>query len=458
MRRRALIPGLLLGLLLLASSSFASGYVLSRSEALAPSFASLDTWLERVGIASVVKAATATPADIDSLFKPFWEAWDLIEREFYDDSALDREKLSRGALKGMVSALGDPYTLYMDPQHRELSEAEIRGSFDGIGIQVEMTEQQLRVISPIAGSPGERAGLKPGDVIIHADGQALRGLQLGEAIRYIRGPRGSSVTLTIQRDGGPPFDVAVTRDSIRVESVRGEVRPDGVAYIRITTFSSGVGGQLRRTVERLQEQSPIGWILDLRGNPGGTLDGAVSVTSQFLPQGVVLYEQRRDGAKQEIRRRGEARAATGPMAVLVDKGSASAAEIVAAALRDNGRATLIGDTTYGKGLVQVVHRLSDGSALRMTIARWLTPKQELIQGVGLSPTMTSDGVEGEGVVQRAASLVRAQAAQGVTATSVDGTTSETPPPSGRSVNVESAETIAMLDGLDSARADALALA
>jgi carboxyl-terminal processing protease len=174
------------------------------------------------------------------------------------------------------------------------------------------------VISPIVDSPGERAGLRPGDVITHVDGQSLRGVSLGEAIRLIRGPRGSPVILTIVREGSPPQEVSVVRDQIRVQAVRGEVRSDGIAYIRISTFGSGVGGQLRRTLEDMKPQTPIGWILDLRGNPGGTLDGAISVASQFLPEGVVLYEQGRDGDKQEIRRRGETLAGTGPMAVLVD--------------------------------------------------------------------------------------------------------------------------------------------
>lgn len=458
MRRRVVVPGVFFGILLLVSGSFASGYVASRADALDAPLASVESLLERVGVGAV-RAASNASADVESLFKPFWEAWDLIGKQFYDESAVDQDKLFRGAIKGMVSAVGDPYTLYMDPQHRELSEAELRGTFDGIGIQVEMTEQQLRVISPISGSPGERAGLKPGDVIIRVDGLSIRGMPLGDSIRLIRGARGSPVTLTIQRDNSAPFDVSITREQIRVDAVRGEVRSDGVAYIKITTFSSGVGGQLRRAVEQMQEKSPIGWVLDLRGNPGGTLDGAISVASQFMNEGVVLYEQRRDGQKQEIRRRGDAKAANGPMAILVDKGSASASEIVAAALRDNGRATLIGDTTYGKGLVQVVHRLSDGSALRLTIARWLTPNQELIQGVGLTPALGSEPGDGDQLLLRAVAFVRTEAAHAAAEGQAAGS-ALAPTPVGRSAAVPDDESdgVAALDAAERESASPRALA
>jgi carboxyl-terminal processing protease len=219
------------------------------------------------------------------------------------------------------------------------------------------------------------------------------------------------VTLTIGRDGRPPFDVDVRREEIRVQAVRGEVRSDGVAQIRITNFSVRVGNELRQTIERLAERNPSGWVLDMRGNPGGYLDGAVSVTSQFLDNGVVLYEQRRTGEREEVRTRGRARAVAGPMVILVDKGTASAAEIVAAALRDNGRARLIGEQTFGKGSVQSVHRLSDGSAIRLTVARWFTPHGEPIHGIGLTPdisVVTSAGTDA--VLDEAVNYVRQQSA------------------------------------------------
>lgn len=462
MRRSVLAGALAAALLSLVSTSLIGGYFAGNAEALEAPRASLEGLLERVGLVPGVRAPVVAPAEVEELFRPFWEAWNYIGKEFYDENSVSQEKLFRGALKGLVGAVGDPYTLYMDPEHRELSEAELRGTFDGIGIQVEMTDQQLRIISPISGSPGERAGLRPADVITHVDGQAIRGMQLGEAIRLIRGPRGSPVSLTIQRSGGNSFDVPIVRDQIRVEAVRGDVRSDGVAYIKISSFSTGVSAQMRRTLDRLAEGHPVGWVLDLRGNPGGTLDGAISVASQFLPEGVVLYEQRRDGELHEIRRRGDSRATNGPMAVLIDKGSASASEIVAAALRDNGRATLVGEQTFGKGLVQVVHRLSDGSALRLTIARWLTPNQELIQGVGLAPQILVAANEGD-VDQPLAQAVAHVRSQSAAAQASPPTGSAGPAPvsaaGGRGASAPAdAEAVALLDSADRGDAGSIALA
>ena len=450
MRKRSFtVAGVLVVLCALVSVSFVSGYVASRADVLNGPRATIASALQQIGLFDAAFAAAhSPPPEVEELFHPFWEAWDLLGREFYDEAQIDKEKLFRGALRGMIGAVGDPYTLYMDPQHRQLSDAEMRGSFDGIGIQVDLTDQQLRVIAPIAGSPAERAGIRSGDVITHVDGQALVGTQLGDTIRMIRGPRGSSVTLTIRREGTAPFDISVVRDQIRFDAVTGEVKGDGVGYVKITTFTTGVGGQLRRVLERLQEQKPVGWVLDLRGNPGGTLDGAISVASQFMSDGVVLYEQRRDGDRQEIRRSGNGQVVSGPMAVLVDKGSASASEIVAAALRDNGRATLVGETTFGKGLVQVIHRLSDGSALRLTIARWLTPGQELIQGTGLTPSVPGTG-SSEQVLAQAVSLVRAQsfgqAAQAPSATPANAATAVPLRSSGAGISPAD-DPVAMLDG------------
>ncbi|HEY3117420.1 MAG TPA: S41 family peptidase [Chloroflexota bacterium] len=389
-------------------------------------------------------SAKASPPDDPSL-QPFWEAWDYLEREYYEPSGVDPQKLSQAALRGMVSSIGDPYTTYLDPQHRELSDAELRGSFQGIGVQVETVDDQIRIVSPLSGSPGERAGLRPGDVIQKVDGQSVSGVGLGEAIRLIRGPRGASVTLTIQRSDQPPFDVSIVRDEIRVQAVQGEIRPDGVGYIKISLFPAGVSGQLRRTIDQMRTPGPIGWVLDLRGNPGGTLDGAIGVASQFLDDGVVLYEQRRDGQREEIRRQGSASAVTGPVAVLVDKGSASAAEIVAGALQANGRATLVGEQTFGKGLVQVVHRLTDGSALRLTIARWFPPSGVNIQAVGLTPEIAIGAdSDADAALSQAVAYVQTQ----YSLSSTVGVGNQAAPASGVAVSgqrAEAEETAALLD-------------
>jgi len=401
---------------------FVLGYVVGQHDGVGRIQTPLRAWLGRIGMSQYGAEAAPVVApspELDSLFKPFWETWGYVNREFYDEDSIDSTKLSRGAIKGMLTALEDPYTLYLDPSHREITEADLRGAFDGIGVQVEMIDEQLQVVSPLEGSPGERAGLKPADVITHVDGQDVKGMNLPAAIGLIRGPRGSQVTLTVQRGRQAPFDVAVTREEIRVSAVRGEVRPDGMGYVRITTFSMHVGADLRETMDRLQQSSPKGWILDLRGNPGGYLDGAVAVSSQFIEDGVVLLEQRREGERQEIRSRGRARVPTAPVAVLVDRGTASAAEIVAGAIRDNNRGTIVGERTFGKGSVQVVHNLTDGSALRLTIARWLTPSGEPIQGVGLAPSLVVASAEGSDVqLESAVDFLRQRSAEAGVATPV----------------------------------------
>jgi carboxyl-terminal processing protease len=401
---------LLLTTILLITALFGSGYIIGHRDHARSTHTVIEPLLASV---ELVEPAVEMPPgsshspEIDQTFKPFWEAWDYVYTEYYDADALNAEKLSRGAMRGMLGSLGDTATVYLDPLHRELTEADLRGAFDGIGVNVEMTDDRLRVVSPLDGSPGARAGLRPGDIITHIDGRETTGMGLVGAIRLIRGPRGSSVTLTIRRETRPPFDVTVQRDEIRVQAVRGDVNADGVAHVRIASFSLRVGSELRQTLERLAESKPRGWVLDMRGNPGGYLEGAIAVASQFIDDRVVMYEQRRGGERSELRTRGRARATAGPMVILVDKGTASAAEIVAAALRDNGRATLVGEQTFGKGSVQAVHRLSDGSALRLTVARWLTPNGEPIQGTGLAPDIAfAPGLAADAALEQAVNLVR----------------------------------------------------
>ncbi len=410
----------LFAMLALLVGPFLLGYVVGQRDGIGYIQTPLRGWLGRVGLAQPAPetpSVVAPSPELDTLFKPFWETWGYVNREYYDEASIDATKLSRGAIKGMLTALEDPYTLYLDPSHREITEADLRGAFDGIGVQVEMIDDQLQVVSPLEGSPGERAGLKPADVITRVDGRDVKGMNLAQAIRLIRGQRGTQVQLTIQRGRQPPFDVWVTREEIRVSAVRGEVRPDGVGYVRITSFSMHVGADLRQTMDKLMERSPRAWILDLRGNPGGYLDGAVAVASQFIEDGVVLWEQRREGERQEIRTRGRARVPTAPVAVLVDRGTASAAEIVAGAIRDNNRGTIVGERTFGKGSVQVVHNLTDGSALRLTIARWLTPSGEPIQGVGLEPALAVASADGsDAQLESAVDLLRQRSAAAAVAT------------------------------------------
>ncbi len=421
MRRARLTASILIVLVVLAMAPFTAGYLIGRADGIGPSRTPVESWLARAGISSPRTDRAPVPApspELDDVFHPFWETWGYIGRDFYDGESIEPHRLSRGAIRGMLASLQDPHTLYLDPTHRQITDADLRGAFEGIGVQVEMEDERLRIVSPLEGSPGLRAGLRSGDVITQVDGTEVRGVSLLEAIQMIRGPRGSSVKLMIVRNGGEPFEVSVPREEIRVPAVRGEVRPDGIAYIRISTFSLRVGADLREVLDQLNQREPRGWVLDLRGNPGGYLDGAVAVTSQFVSDRIVLYEDRRSNDREEIRTRGRARAPSGPMAVMVDRGTASAAEIVAAALRDHGRATIIGEQTYGKGTVQIVHSLSDGGALRLTVARWLTPNGDPIQGIGLAPEIKLLAEAGAGTaLDQAAEFVLQQPASASSPTS-----------------------------------------
>jgi carboxyl-terminal processing protease len=256
-------------------------------------------------------------------------------------------------------------------------------------VQIDVRDGRVRVVAPLDGSPAQQAGLAPGDVLLAVDGRPVSAQSLQDVVSRVRGPRGTTVVLTLQREGlADPFDVGVTRGEIRTESVRARLIDDGhVAYVRVSTFAEPTGQQLRQHLKTLLEADPAGIVLDLRGNPGGRLAAAVEVASQFLREGVVLYQQRDPAGDDQrpYRASGNPVAPDTPLVVLVDHGSASASEIVAAALRDNNRAILIGERTFGKGTVQELHNLSDDSQIRVTIAQWLTPARRAIQGEGVVP-------------------------------------------------------------------------
>ncbi|HLH25544.1 MAG TPA: S41 family peptidase [Chloroflexota bacterium] len=349
--------------------------------------------------------------ELQEQFQTFWETWSLLDHEYYDRGALDSKKLTRGAIKGMLEALGDPHTVYLDPDMSEVSDAELRGGFEGIGVHVDLVDGKLRVVSPIEGSPSEKAGIRAGDYIVQADGQDLTGLSLLQAVNLIRGPRGTPVRLMVQRDGWPaprPFDV--TRSDIKLESVRTRLLDGDVAYVRISTFASTTARDLREPLDRLLAARPQGLVLDLRANPGGYLQAALEVASEFVPDGVLLTEEYADGRREVFRAKEGGRATQIPVAVLVDHGSASAAEIVAGALHDHGRGVLVGERTFGKGTVQHVHTLADHSTVRITIARWLTPNEQPLDGVGLAPDIVVAAGSGstDPVLDRAVQYLRGQ--------------------------------------------------
>lgn len=310
------------------------------------------------------------------------DVWTILQREYVDPAELEKQKMLHAAAAGMVAAVGDPHTVFIEPLSAAIIEEDMQGSFEGIGASVDMVDGRVVIVRPLDNSPALAAGIQAGDIILAADDVSLEGKTLLEAISLIRGPRGTVVRLLIQREGvAEPFVVPVTRDRIELLTVEYRMLEGGIAYIRLTEFNAIAHDRLRDALRELLAKDPIGLILDLRGNPGGYLEVAVEVAGEFLPNGtLVLTEQERDRKPQEYRVHGDGLAMEVPLVVLVNGGSASASEIVAGALRDHRRGTLIGETTYGKGSVQNPHRLADGSSLRVTIARWYLPNGDSLEG------------------------------------------------------------------------------
>jgi carboxyl-terminal processing protease len=336
--------------------------------------------------------ATPSPTTVESpetmaeLFRPFWQAWDIVHEEFVD-RPVDDVLMMQGAINGMIDALGDEHSGYMDPDEYDQANIPLQGAYEGIGAWVDTEAEYLTIIAPMAGSPAEAAGLEPGDQIIAVDGEDMTGIPAQLVIRRVMGPEGSTVLLTVLREGvAEPFDVEVTRGRITVPSVESEMLDEGVAYVRLATFGGETVGDLRQALRARLAENPTGLILDLRGNGGGYLDSAIDVASEFIDEGVILTERFGDEQEEVYTANGDGLALDIPLAVLIDGGSASASEIVAGAIQDYGRGWLIGQPSFGKGSVQNWHPLDDrAGAVRITIARWFTPDGRSIEDGGLLP-------------------------------------------------------------------------
>ncbi|MFH2103207.1 MAG: S41 family peptidase [Chloroflexota bacterium] len=326
------------------------------------------------------------PPDADALLTPFWEAWQIVH-DNYVDQPIDDALLIQGAIRGMVDALGDDYSFYMDPQQYEDELAFMQGEYEGIGAWVDTTGDFLTVTSPIPGSPAEQAGLRPGDQIIAVDGDDVTGVDPETVRQRVLGPEGTAVHLTIEREGEEePLEFDIVRARIVIPSVESEMLENNIGYIRLSIFGENTAMDFHTQLQELIAQNPSGIILDLRYNGGGYLSAAVSVTSEFLSEGVALYEEYGDGSRDPHPVTPGGVALDIPVVVLVNEGTASAAEIVAGAIQDYERGTLLGVTTFGKGSVQTWVPLSGlQGAVRVTIARWLTPNGHLIHGQGLTP-------------------------------------------------------------------------
>ena len=401
----------LIGLVIfmLVAGSFAGGLAVGY-------FANLTDFLPAASnpILPVVPLATpeganqSTPEELQTLFKPFWEAWELVHTQ-YVDQPVDDLALMRGAIRGMLEALGDQHTSYMDPQEFMDANAGLEGTYEGIGAYVDTSGDYLTIISPIKNSPAEAAGLRPGDKIIAIDGEDMTGIQPELARRKVLGPSGSVVELTILREGEEePIIFAITRAEIVVASVEYEMLEDNIGYVKLNTFGDTTSREMREALQEIMDNNPRGVILDLRNNGGGYLQTAVDIASQFIPDGVVLIERYGDGKQDVYEARRGGLATDVPLVVLVNEGSASASEIVAGAIQDYDRGKLVGMTTFGKGSVQIWNPLSDNQgAVRVTIAKWLTPLERTIHEVGLTPDFEVELTEEDFLAERDPQLDKA---------------------------------------------------
>ena len=378
------ILGALVGLILLAGA-FSGGFIVGH---LIPASGPLPVLSDLFPSPTVVppQQEGATPAELQTLFAPFWEAWTIVHEQ-YVEQPLDDEKLMQGAIRGMMDALGDEQTFYMEPQVYQNETSSLQGQYEGIGAYVDTDGEYLTIVSPIEGSPAEQAGLLPGDRVIAIDGEDMTGVAPEEARLRVLGPEGSRVTLTVARDGQPePLEFTITRAQIKINSAEGKMLENNIGYVDINTFGERTTQELRAALDDLLRQNPRGIIIDLRNNPGGYLSTSVEVASEFIDDGVILYEQYGDGRREAHEALRGGQATDIPLVVLINEGSASASEILAGALQDYQRATLVGVKSFGKGSVQNWVPLSNNQgAARVTIARWLTPDERLIDHLGLMP-------------------------------------------------------------------------
>ena len=333
------------------------------------------------------------------------EAWDIIFEDYVEKDSLDAEALRQGAIKGMVEALDDPYTAYLDAETYQLSLSGLEGRFDGIGATVTRRDDKIIIVEPFPDSPAEKAGIRANDEVLEIDGNSVSEMSLVEAVLLVRGPSGTAVKLLVLHDGETePVEIEVVRGEIEIASVHFRIIGD-IAYIKITDFSGRTDDELLSALNSLIQENASGIILDLRRNLGGTLTSVVDVASRFLTEGIVVSVVDSQGSRttrpvvhQEV-------TTDLPLVVLVDDYSASGSEVLAGALQDYSRATIAGSQTFGKGSVNILRPLTDGSGLYITFARWFTPHGRLIEGQGIVPDYQLE-MEGEEAIQWAVDYLK----------------------------------------------------
>jgi carboxyl-terminal processing protease len=396
----------------LAGSVFVGGFYLGKSKIQRTTLSGLNSFLsacQKLENTQEISSAETSlfvdacqelkkPGDLD--FSLFWEAWQQIEKSFVNKDKIDVKKMISGAISGMVESLGDPYTVFLPPDESKRFKEEVKGVFGGVGMEIGIKDGQLQVVSPLEGTPAKRAGLRAGDKILEVNGTSTAGMSIEVAVNIIRGPRGTNVNLKISREGwNSPKDFNLIRDTIEIPSLKLEFKdlPGGeqAAYLALYQFSEKANYDFNAAAVNILNSPAKKIILDLRNNPGGYLEVAQAIAGWFLQKGQAVAIEDFGGGKEKINydSNGPSLLADYPLVVLINQGSASAAEILAGALRDNRNILLIGEKSFGKGSVQELFDLSGGSSLKITVAKWLTPSGTLLTEVGLEPDVMVEMAE-----------------------------------------------------------------
>ncbi|OGN05563.1 MAG: hypothetical protein A2831_03395 [Candidatus Yanofskybacteria bacterium RIFCSPHIGHO2_01_FULL_44_17] len=336
-------------------------------------------------LSNLINREASQPNGVD--FSLFWNVWELLHDRYVERNTLNTQELVYGAINGMVNAAGDPYTVFFKPKESEEFQQQINGSFGGIGIEIGLRKNILTVIAPIKDTPAARAGLLAGDKILKIDDKSTEGMKIDEAVGTIRGPRGTNVTLTIARDGlEKAKEITMTRDTIKIPAIDWKMLDENIAYIEMFVFNKNVDDEFKKAAEEILKSKATKIILDVRNNPGGLLDSAVNIAGYFLDSDkVVTIERFGDGKENEFRTQPNGLLKNYPLIVLINKGSASASEILAGALKDNRGILVVGETSFGKGSVQEVDDLPKKASVKITIAKWFTPKGASIHENGIKP-------------------------------------------------------------------------
>lgn len=340
--------------------------------------------------AGYVLGTTATNARQQLDLNQFWQVYDIVNRRFV--GSLDQSKASEGAVAGLVQSLGDPYSMYLPAQARKDLDAELKGEFEGIGAELTQKDGLITVVAPLDSSPAAKAGLMPQDIVLKIGDESTEGMTIDQAVSKIRGPKGTTVTLEVARlKVSEPVTLTITRDAIHIDSVESKILDGKIGYMEIRQFGDDTVDLAQKAVAELAKSQPKAIIIDLRNNPGGYLDDVAPIAGHFIAPNVVVKERYKDGRTDLLRSTEVPVLPNTPLYILVNGGSASAAEILAGALQDYKRATLVGQKTFGKGSVQDIIPLKAGAALRLTIAEWLTPNDRQISKKGIDPDVVVEG-------------------------------------------------------------------